>query len=122
MKRIIISVCIIAAIIAAGCSAIVYIGAQNSKLYGELELVEKAYAEGDASGQIAQFESFFEGYAKRLSCIVGEEALLRAAESAARLESLYQSGSDEFLAECGQLRFLTRAIYAGEILAWYRIL
>ena len=42
MKRIIISVCIIAAIIAAGCSAIVYIGAQNSKLYGELELVEKA--------------------------------------------------------------------------------
>ena len=44
MKRIIISIAIIAMIAAAGSMAILYIGEANSRLLGQLELVEKAYS------------------------------------------------------------------------------
>ena len=54
MKRIIISIAIIAMIAAAGSMAILYIGEANSRLLGQLELVEKAYSEGgDTAREIA---------------------------------------------------------------------
>lgn len=48
MKRIIISVIIIAAIIAAGCFAIVGIEAENAKIYGAIEEVLNSDSQEEA--------------------------------------------------------------------------
>ncbi len=124
MKRIIISICIIAAIIAIGVSAISYIDAQNTKLYGKIEMVINSYrsASEDTPGKISELEDCFSKYAKTLSCFVGEDMLNSMAVSVSRLMPMYESGSDELYAECETIKEYASAIYRNELPVWYRIL
>lgn len=123
MKRIVISICIIAMIIAVGCSAIVYIDAHNNKLYGMLDLVLDGYArDDDIREELFQLKQYFEDYEKDLSAIVNEDILSEMSASVARLMPMLEADSDEFTAECETIRSHAQKIQKSEIPTWYRIL
>ena len=74
MKRIIISIAIIAMIAAAGSMAILYIGEANSRLLGQLELVEKAYSEGgDTAREIALLSRSYKSLRRVLGIIAEDD-------------------------------------------------
>lgn len=123
MKRLFISIGILAVIIALGCSAISYIDAKNSKLYGKIEMVIKAYDSGDGVAEsIESLNEYFDHYEKMLGCIVSDEMLMDMAESVARLMPMYLAECDEFTAECRNIITCAEAIRKYETPNWYRIL
>ena len=78
MKRIIISIGIIAAIIALGCYAIVYIEVHNSKLYGKIDEVISSYEQDtDVVGSISELQDFYNKYSRKLGCIISDDDLAR---------------------------------------------
>lgn len=123
MKRIIISIGIIAAIIALGCSAIAYIEVHNSKLYGKIDKVVSSYESGSGvESSIAELSDYFKRYQKRLGCIVGDDELAEMSMSVSRLLPMYQSDCDEFAAECVEIKSYAQKIIDFQIPYWYRIL
>ena len=91
MKRIAISITIIALILVAGYSAVALIDSGNDRLYGKLELVTDSYRS-------------------------------QSPDVEARLRPMYRSDSDEFLAECAQIKEYARMILESEKVTWSKIL
>ncbi len=123
MKRIIICIGIIAVIIALGCSAIAYIDANNSRLYGKIDMVISSYeSKSRVEQSIAELSEYFDEYRKGLSCIISDDELSQISLSISRLLPMYESECDEFTAECAEIKSYARKIMDSEIPYWYRIL
>ncbi len=122
MKRIIISIVIIAAIIAAGCMAIVGIEAENTKIYGKIEEVLSSESNEEAEAALDELEDAFRKYSKRLSCIVDEDLLAEMEGVLYTLRPMYESSSDEFTAQCELLRSYAKRILDRELPTPGRIL
>ncbi|MCC8131057.1 MAG: DUF4363 family protein [Oscillospiraceae bacterium] len=122
MKRIIISVIIIAAIIAAGCFAIVGIEAENTKIYGAIEEVLNSDSQEEAEMAVGELEEAFQKYSKRLSCIVDEDLLEEMEGAVYMLRPMLLSNSDEFTAQCELLRSYAKRVLDREIPTLGRIL
>lgn len=115
MKRIVISIVIIAAIISAGCLAIGYIGEENEIIYGKIE--EVLNAEGDAATKeaVRELERAFEKYENRLSCIVDEDILEEMSAAVSMLMPMYEASSDEFTAQCELVKAYAKRLLDREI-------
>ncbi|MCD7823292.1 MAG: DUF4363 family protein [Oscillospiraceae bacterium] len=122
MKRILISIIIIAAIIAAGCFAIAGIEAENAKIYGAIEEVLNSESEEEAAAAVEELEDAFREYSKRLSCIVDEDILEEMEGAVCMLKPMLQSDSDEFTAQCELIRSYAKRILDREIPSPGRIL
>lgn len=124
MKRIAISITIIALILVAGYSAVALIDSGNDRLYGKLELVTDSYRSQspDVEENIFELERYIAVYSKRLGWIVNDELLGEMELSTARLRPMYRSDSDEFLAECAQIKEYARMILESEKVTWSKIL
>ncbi|MCC8196930.1 MAG: DUF4363 family protein [Ruminococcus sp.] len=122
MKRILISVVIIAAIIAAGCFAIAGIEAENTKIYGKIEKVLSSSTEEEAEEAVSDLEEAFREYSKRLSCVVDEDILEEMEGAVYMLRPMLESSSDEFTAQCELLRSYAKRILDREIPTLGRIL
>lgn len=124
MKRIAISITIIALILVAGYSAVALIDSGNDRLYGKLELVTDSYRSQspDVEENIFELEHYVAVYSKRLGWIVNDELLGEMELSTARLRPMYRSDSDEFLAECAQIKEYARMILESEKVTWSKIL
>ena len=124
MKRIAISIVIIALIFVAGYSAVALIDSGNDRLYGRLELVTDSYRSQspDVEKNISELERSVADYSKRLGWVVSDELLGEMELSVSRLMPMYQSNSDEFLAECAQIKEYARMILESEKVTWSKIL
>ena len=124
MKRIAISIAIIALIFVAGYSAVALIDSGNDRLYGQLELVTDSYRSQspDVEKTISELERSVADYSKRLGWVVSDELLGEMELSTARLMPMYQSNSDEFLAVCSEIKEYARMILESEKVTWSKIL
>ena len=122
MKRILISIVIIAAIIAAGCLAIAGIETENTKIYGKIEQVLNSESEEEAEVAVQELEEVFQDYSKRLSCIVDEDLLEEMSGAVYMLKPMLESNSDEFTAQCELIRSYAKRILDREIPTLGRIL
>lgn len=124
MKRIAISITIIALIFVAGYSAVALIDSGNDRLYGQLELVTDSYRSQspDVEKNISELERSVADYSKRLGWVVSDELLGEMELSTARLMPMYQSNSDEFLAVCSEIKEYARMILESEKATWSKIL
>ena len=124
MKRIAISITIIALIFVAGYSAVALIDSGNDRLYGQLELVTDSYRSQspDVEKTISELERSVADYSKRLGWVVSDELLGEMELSTARLMPMYQSNSDEFLAVCSEIKEYARLILESEKVTWSKIL
>ena len=123
MKRLIISLSIIAVILAAGFFAIKTVSGQNDRLYGMVESVLREYSSGgDAAGEIGYLKKFFEEeYVRKLSALVDDDKLAGISESIDRLLPMLEADCDEFRAECESIKSGARLIYLNELPAPFRI-
>lgn len=124
MKRIIISISIMALIVAVGVAALITAYSENDRLYGKIESVVRAYESGgDVSKEIEALKKFFkQSYAPALGAFVDDETLGELLSFINRLAPMYESGCDEFTAECEALRTEAEKIYLGELPSVFRIL
>jgi len=122
MKRIFISIVIIAAIIAAGCLAIAGIEAENTKIYGKIQEVLESDSLEEAEEAVTELEEAFAKYSKRLSCIVDEDILEEMEGAVSMLRPMLESNSDEFTAQCELIRSYAKRILDREIPSPGRIL
>ena len=124
MKRIAISITIIALIFVAGYSAVAVIDSGNDRLYGQLELVTDSYRSQspDVEKTISELERSVADYSKRLGWVVSDELLGEMELSTARLMPMYRSNSDEFLAVCSEIKEYARMILESEKVTWSKIL
>ena len=107
MKRIIISIGIIAVIIALGCSAIAYIAVLITKINGKIDEVIASYEQNKGVVQsISELEDFYRKYSRRLGCITNAEGLAEISVSISRLAPICES-------ECGYVRVDMRRIHRG---------
>lgn len=124
MKRIIISLSIIAVIIAAGIFALYSVRTKNERLYGHIEAVLSAYESGgDVPSEISSLREFFEkDYMPSLSCVIKDDLLYDIRLLIDRLEPMYDSDCDEFTSECESILGGARRIYYNELPTFLRIL
>ena len=112
MKRLITATIIITIIVTLGVLTIVIIANENQKLYGEINSVINGYLSGEnIEDSISSLEKATEKYRKTVGVVSSDETLQQIDEAVTKLKAMYESGSDEFLAEC----YLVRTI-AIEIL------
>lgn len=111
MKRLITATVIIAIIIALGVLTIVIIANENQKLYGEINSVINGYLSGEDIGdKISSLEKTTEKYRRTVGIVSSDETLQQMDEAVARLRAMYESQSDEFLAECYLVRTIAQEI------------
>ena len=124
MKRLVVCLAIIGAIIAAGIFSCAVVSSKNDKLYGYIQSVEEKYNAGESpEAEIAALDGFFKtSYAPGLACIVNDDELSELAIGISKLLPMYESGCDEFTAECEAIRMGARRIYRDEVPGFYRIL
>ncbi len=123
MKRLVLSISIIAVIAAMGIMTIFFIQSQNEKLYGKLDLVLYKYENNeDVSKELAELEEFTREYTKKLNYFADEEKLEELYEAVITLKTLYFDSSEEFRTECARIRLLADRIYRREIPDMGRIL
>ena len=124
MKRIVISLTIIAVIIAVGLFALWSVSAKNDRLYGHIEAVISAYeTDGNVVSEINSLRDFYESeYLPRLGYFVDDDQLTELSTLIARLEPMYRAECDEFIAECEAIRENAHRIYLKEVPALFRIL
>ena len=124
MKRVIVCLFIIGAIIAAGIFSCMVVAAKNDRLYGHIESVLDIYDSGeDAASAIDELESYFRrDYAPKLACFINDEMLGDRAVAISRLKPMYESDCDEFSAECEAVRESADRIYKSEVPSFFRIL
>ncbi|MCD8106699.1 MAG: DUF4363 family protein [Oscillospiraceae bacterium] len=122
MKRILISIIIIALIVAAGCFAIAGIEAENTKIYGAIEEVLNSGTDEEAEEALDELEEAFRKYSKRLSCIVDEDILEEMEGAVYMLKPMFESSSDEFTAQLELVRSYAKRILDREIPSLGRIL
>lgn len=116
MKRLVLSISIIAVIAAMGIMTIFFIQSQNEKLYGKLDLVIYKYENNeDVSKELAELEEFAREYTKKLDYFADEEKLEELYEAVITLKTLYFDSSEEFRTECARIRLLADRIYRREI-------
>lgn len=111
MKRLITATVIIAIIIALGVLTIVIIANENQKLYGEINSVINGYLSGEDIGdKISSLEKATEKYRRTVGIVSSDETLQQMDEAVARLRAMYESQSDEFLAECYLVQTIAQEI------------
>lgn len=123
MKRLVLSISIIAVIAAMGIVTMFFIQSQNEKLYGKLDLVLYKYENNeDVSKELTELEEFAWEYTKKLDYFADEEKLEELYEAVITLKTLYFDSSEEFRTECARIRLLADRIYRREIPDMGRIL
>lgn len=123
MKRLVLSISIIAVIAAMGILTIFFIQSQNEKLYGKLDLVLYKYENNeDVSKELVELEEFTREYTKKLNYFADEEKLEELYEAVITLKTFYFESSEEFRTECARIRLLADRIYRQEIPDMGRIL
>lgn len=124
MKRLIISLTIMAVIIAMSVYALYTVSRKNDRLYGHIEAVVSAYEQdGDVDTEIRNLREYFEkDYVPKLGCFVDDDLLHEISALISRLEPMYAADCDEFTAECEAIRAEARKIYLNELPVFFRIM
>lgn len=116
MKRLYISLFIIATVIALGIFTIYFIASQNQRFLGEIEKVENKAESAEA------LKKEFSRYQKLLGLLVSDEKLFEMEKTLARILSMSKTDDEEFLAECEELKAMSKDILNAYIPTLERLL
>lgn len=123
MKRLYISTAILFFIIALGLLSIYLIAEQNERLYGKIDAVIEKYRSGeDVTASIADLDGAYKRYRRLVGSLSDDSEVYEIGVSISKLQAMYESGSDEFLAECYVIRTLAREIFQRQRPSFERLL
>ncbi len=115
MKRLIISVLILATIVVTSIVTLSVFDSKNEQLISYIERTEELYKQNKtdlAEEELTRLNRFWSDYYNLVSYIVQSTKLEEVAQSVSKLKALM--GKDEFLSECESIKYGIRLIYDSE--------
>lgn len=125
MKRAIVAVCILAAVIAGSITAILVIKKENSKLISILDEIQLCCENDDMEGaaeKAAELEELWYKYERRMSVIVKDERLKELNTTIVKIRPYSEEANDELEAEIQNIRRQLGLIYKSELPYFFNIL
>jgi hypothetical protein len=117
MKRIIVCVCVIAAILALSAGSLFMLKSANEKLYRYIDNCTESYFldSNDLEERLAELENYWGEYYVKVFFLTRSSSLDDISCSVSRLRYLLEEDSDEFASELNSVRFRAYLIYESQI-------
>jgi len=124
MKRIVLCITILGTIIAVSVFSLFVLHKNNTRLIEMLDDVIEAYdnAPDEVSEKVDGIEQYWEDYYIRISFLVQSSTLDNISYSVARLGSMYEQDSDEFVSECESIKYWVKRVYDSQFPHFYSVL
>ena len=112
MKRLYISITILVFIALLSAGSVFAIKKGNERLKELVSLTQQAYTSGgDTKKALGELEDFWDGYYLMLSYLSAEQTMADMHRTVKKLPDLYETGSDDFLAELGSISRWAQLLY-----------
>ena len=112
MKRLWISIVILAVTVVMCTASVMIIKHSNEVLFEHIHSTEEAYRQGgDAKKELGELMEYWERHYVTLTFLTGSTAMEDIERTAARLPYLLEAGSDDFLAELKGLESWAQLVY-----------
>lgn len=123
MKRITLCIGIISVIIIISVSSLFILNKNNKKLTDKIdEIIELYNNESDeVSDKVNDLEDYWEDYYIRISFVAQSSTLDDISYSVAKLLSLYEQDSDEFISECESIKYWIERVYDSQFPHFYSV-
>ncbi len=125
MNRVIMSVCLMLAIIFYSTASAFIIGHENNKLISVIDEISAYSEKGDSEKAVAAAELLsleWYKYERRMSVLVRDDKLNTISASVARIKPYIEEANDELDAELQNISRHLTIIYRTELPIWYNIL
>ncbi len=125
MNRVIMSVCLMLAIIFYSTASAFIIGHENNKLISVIDEISAYSEKGDSEKAVAAAELLsleWYKYERRMSVLVRDDKLNTISASVARIKPYIEEANDELDAELQNISRHLTIIYRTELPMWYNIL
>ncbi len=125
MNRVIMSVCLMLAIISYSTAAAFIIGHENGELISVIDEISAYSEKGDSEKAVAAAELLsleWYKYERRMSVLVRDDKLNTISASVARIKPYIEEANDELDAELQNISRQLTIIYRTELPIWYNIL
>ncbi|MCC8191735.1 MAG: DUF4363 family protein [Ruminococcus sp.] len=117
MKRFVISVILLAAIIFGSITSLFVFDRKNDEMTERISYIQTLYKQNktdEAEEELARLDRFWNEYYNFMSFIVQSTKLEEISLSVSKLEYLLKMDSEEFLSECDSIKYGIQMIYDSE--------
>lgn len=123
MKRITLCIGIFAAIIVVSVSSLFMLHKNNNKVIKMLDEIMEAYYEDadDVGEKVHDLEEYWEDYYINISFVAQSSTLDDISYSVAKLLSMYEQDSDEFVSECESIKYWVKRVYDSQFPHFYSV-
>lgn len=117
MKRMIACIVILSVIVGLSIGSLVMLKSSNEKLYDHIDKCLQSYIldSNDIEEQIEALEDYWGKYYVKVSFLTRSSTLDDISYSVAKLDSLLEEDSDEFVSELNSIRFWAYLVYESQI-------
>lgn len=125
MKRVVISFCLLSAIVIYSFTGTFFIRKENNRLISLLDEIQVCYESKDINGALIkanELDKEWELYERKMSMIVRDEKLNNLGMAVARITPYISNENEEFNAELKNIYHQIYMIYHSEFPAWHKIL
>lgn len=125
MKRVVMAVCLILAIIAYSVAAALIIRHENAELISVIDEISAYSEKGDsekasAAAEVLNLEWY--DFERKMSAFVRDDKLNTISASVARIKPYIEEANDELEAELQNISRQLTILYRAELPMWYNIL
>lgn len=123
MKRITLCSGIIVTIIVSAVFSLYFMNRSNREIFEKIDEITELYNEDspEVVDKINELDGYWDEYYIKFSYITQSTALDDISYSVAKLKSLYEHGSDEFVSECESIKYWVKRIYDRQYPHFYSI-
>lgn len=125
MKRVILAVCLMLAIMSYSAAAAFIIGHENRELISLIDEITAYSEKGDSEKAVAAAEALnlkWYDFERKMSVLVRDDKLNTISASVARVKPYIEEANDELEAELQNISRQLTIIYRAELPLWYNIL
>ncbi|MGN0601737.1 MAG: DUF4363 family protein [Oscillospiraceae bacterium] len=123
MKRITVSIGIIIAIIIGSVLSLYFMDKNNREMFDRIDRITSMYSQQSEgiTKEIEDLQDYWEEYYVRYSYVTQCSTLDDISYSVAKLKSVYEQQSDEFIPECESIKYRVRRIYDRQFPHFYSV-
>ena len=123
MRRISLCIGIMTMIIVTSVISLFMLNKNNNEIFEKIDEIAQLYDEesDEVSKKIEELEDYWEKYYIRISFVAQSSTLDDISYSVAKLNSLYEQDSDEFISECESLRYWVSRVYDSQFPHFYSV-
>lgn len=123
MRRVGLCIAIIAGIITISVISLFILSKNNKEVFAKINEITRLYDEDsdEVPQKIEELEDYWEKYYIRISFVAQSSTLDDISYSVAKLGSLYDQESDEFISECESIKYWVGRVYDSQFPHFYSV-